>query len=89
MPGTPKNLRAVTTLQGETRSPGATAVLVLTVDSSGLVMLATGTTVPADGQAGYAKGALFIDTDVADGTSGLYVNVGTTSAVNFDLVTDA
>jgi hypothetical protein len=64
-------------------------VTVLFNDASGNALMATGTTVPSDSGAGYAKGCLFIDTDVAAGTSGLYVNVGTTSACNFDLVTDA
>ena len=58
-------------------------------DPSGNIILETGTTVPIDAVAGYAKGASFIDTDVAGGTSGLYVNVGTTASCNFDLVTDA
>lgn len=76
-------------LTGRKRSPGATAVQALMVDSVGNILFATGTTVPSDAEAGYAKGCLFIDTDVADGTSGLYVNVGVTTSCNFDLVTDA
>lgn len=88
MAGTPKILRPVTTLQGATRTPGTTAVTVLILNSADLVLLATGTTVPSDAEVGYAKGALFIDTDVADGTSALYVNVGTTSSANFDLIVD-
>lgn len=58
-------------------------------DAAGNAVYAIGTTVPTDSTAGYAKGCLFVDTDVAAGTSGLYVNVGTTAACNFDLVTDA
>jgi len=75
-------------INGRTISPGATAVTVLIKDSAGMVLLATGATVPGD-EAGYAKGCLLIDTDVVDGTSGLYVNVGTTTSADFDLVTDA
>ena len=51
--------------------------------------MAQGTTVPTDATTGYAKGCLFIDTDVASGTSGLYVNVGTNTSCVFKLVTNA
>lgn len=60
------------------------SVKVLLKDSDGNILKATGTTVPSDGVAGYAKGCLFIDTDVGAGTSGIYENVGTTTACNFD-----
>jgi len=73
------------TITGSTAS-GVTALIK---DGAGMILLATGTTVPTDAGAGYAKGCLFIDTDVAAGTTGLYVNVGTTAACNFDAVTDA
>ena len=52
-------------------------------------MYARGTDVPADTTSGYAKGCLFVDTDVAAGTTGLYVNVGTNTAADFDAVSDA
>ena len=76
-------------LTGRKRSPGATAVTALMVNSAGKILYATGLTVPGDGETGYAKGCLFIDTDVAGGTTGLYVNVGTTTSANFDAVSDA
>lgn len=47
-----------------------------------------GTTVPVADSAGFAKGCLFVDTDAADGTKGLYENIGTTSASDFNLVGD-
>ncbi len=62
---------------------------VVLKDSAGQILLATGTTVPTDGATIYAKGALFIDTDVASGTSGLYVNVGTSASCTFKLVSNA
>ena len=65
------------------------AVTVLLKDAAGKALLATGTTVPADTGTIYAKGCLFIDTDVATGTSGLYVNVGTSASCVFKLVTNA
>jgi len=58
-------------------------------DGSGNILLATGTTVPTDGTAGYAKSCLFIDTDVDTGTGALYLNKGTTAACAFTLVTQA
>lgn len=67
----------------------ATGVTCLLKDSAGKALLATGTTVPADTGTLYAKGCLFIDTDVATGTSGLYVNVGTSASCVFKLVTNA
>lgn len=65
------------------------AVNVLYEDAAGNALLATGITVPTDSGAGYAKGCLFIDTDVGAGTSGVYCNIGTTAACNFNLVTVA
>lgn len=61
-------------------------IKVLMRDSSGNILLATGTTVPSDSDTGYAKGCIFIDTDVGAGSQGVYINVGTTSACNFDVV---
>ena len=61
---------------------------VLLRDGSGYIVLEQGTTVPWD-VTGYAKGALFFDTDVADGTGGTYANKGTPASANFTLVTQA
>lgn len=63
--------------------------LVITRGENQKILLASGTTVPADTGTEYAKGCLFIDTDVASWTSGLYVNVGTDSSCVFKLVTNA
>lgn len=70
-------------LQGKTVS----SIKVLAYDSAGKILLATGTTVPSDSGAGYAKGCIFIDTDVGAGSQGMYINVGTTAACNFDVIT--
>ncbi len=67
----------------------ASGVSHLLKDAAGKTLLATGTTLPADTGALYAKGCLFIDTDVASGTSGLYVNVGTSASCVFKLVSNA
>lgn len=71
---------------GSTETPDTTEVVVLDKDSSGDVLKATGTTVPSDAESGFAKGCIFIDTDVVTGTSGTYDNVGTTTSCNFDLI---
>lgn len=64
-------------------------ITVLMADPSGNILWASGTTVPTDGSAGYAKGCMFVDTDVAGGTGGNYLNKGTTTSSAFTLVTQA
>jgi hypothetical protein len=59
------------------------AVTILAKDGSGKILLATGTTVPSAGTGIYAKGAIFIDTNVADGSSALYENTGTVLSYAF------
>ncbi len=58
-------------------------------DSNADIVISQGTTLPTDTTTGYAKGSLFIDTDVASATSGLYVNVGTNTSCIFKLVSNA
>lgn len=87
-----KNLVADGVVKGTVQIEGdliAAGVTCLIADASGLALLATGTTVPADGGALYAKGCLFIDTNVATGTTGLYCNKGTAAACAFTAVTQA
>lgn len=69
-------------LAGKSRTPGSTAVLSIHRDSSGNILLATGTTVPG-AEAGFAKGCVFIKTDAATGVDGTYFNIGTTTAASF------
>jgi len=54
----------------------------------GGLLLASGTTVPTDGTAGYATGCIFQHTDGGDG-SALYVNEGTVTSCDFNLITVA
>jgi hypothetical protein len=72
-------------IQGRSTTIGAETFSVLLKDASGMILLATGTTVPTDAGAGFAKGCIFIDTDVGAGTSGTYVNIGSITACNFDV----
>lgn len=64
-------------------------ITVLMADPSGDILFAQGTTVPTNGSSGYAKGCIFIDTDVAGGTGAFYLNKGTTTSSTFSLVTQA
>lgn len=61
-------------------------VRVLARDFQNKVLLCTGVTVPTG--VGYAKGCLFIDTDVITGSKGLYENQGTTTSASFNVVGD-
>lgn len=69
-----------------TKAGTSNPIRVLQKDGSGNVLIATGTEVPTATTAGYAKGCLFIDTNVATGTTGLYENIGTTSSCNFNAI---
>ena len=72
------------TLTGNTQKVGTISINILQKDAAGMILMATGLTVPTDATAGYAKGCLFIDTNVVTGSTGLYENVGTTTSCNFD-----
>lgn len=76
-------------LDGTSATVNSVAISALLTDASGNILLATGTSVPTDTSSGYAKGCLFIDTDVAGGTTGLYCNKGTTASSQFTAVTQA
>ena len=75
---------------GKTRSATlagtSAAILVLLEDNSGKILLASGTDVPAGATNGYAKGCIFIDRNVATGTTGLYENIGTNTSCNFNAI---
>jgi hypothetical protein len=76
-------------LAGETETIGSETIYGLLADGNGDILFATGLTVPTDANTGYAKGCLFIDTDVATGTTGLYCNKGTNTSCAFTAVTQA
>lgn len=67
----------------------ATNIKVLMKDGSGNALFCVGTaTAPTTG-AGYAKGCVYIKTDVAAGTGAFYINKGSTTAASFTLATQA
>lgn len=66
---------------------GGQRIKVLMYDGRGDILWATGTTVPTNSKPGFAKGCLFIDTDVAAGTTGLYCNKGTRLSCEFTAIT--
>ena len=55
-------------------------------DENGNVLRCSGTVTVTDAGSGYAKGCMYIKTDVSTGTSGLYQNVGTSSSCLFRLM---
>lgn len=72
---------------GEPRKIGASAtkVDILDQDASFNITRASGTTVPTDGDAGYAVGCIFVKTGGSD-IATIYVNVGTTTSCDFNVV---
>jgi len=81
---------AITASEGVALAATAVSgVTTLLSDSNGDALFATGTTVPTDATTGFAKGCLFIDTDVATGTTGLNCNKGTNTSCVFTTVTQA
>ena len=77
------NELSVGTLSVHGNSSGTTQALM--EDSVGKILLGSGTTVPADGTSGYAKGGMFIDTDAVNAMRAIYENQGTTTSSAFKL----
>ena len=70
-------------LAGEVITKGGVAQTAFLFDSSGHVLLSRGATVPTDSSAGFAVGALFIDTTGGANVT-LYVNEGSTTSCDFN-----
>ena len=79
-----KVINRAITLAGEPRVVGTPALTVLEYNTSGKVRRAEGTTVPTDGDAGFAKGCTFTDTD-ASASAVFYVNEGSATSADFNL----
>ncbi|MFA5395228.1 MAG: hypothetical protein WC346_04340 [Methanogenium sp.] len=84
----PKVFNRPIKIGGHVREVNDVEMTVLEYDGDSKILLASGTTVPTADSSGFAKGCLFIKTDAADGTKGLYENQGTTTASDFNLVGD-
>lgn len=76
-------------MDGAAETVNSVAIVTYLADKVGDILLCTGTSVPTDGSTGYAKGCLFIDTDVSTGTTGLNCNKGTNTSSAFTAVTQA
>ena len=74
---------------GRVETINSQAITVLEKDGDLDILRCKGTVTVTDAGAWYAKWCLYIKTDAAAWTSGLYVNVWTNASCNFDLVTDA
>jgi len=87
-----RNFRAIN-LAGEdfgNEAAGTTGdISVYFRDKGGYIMYASGPDVPADASTGYARGCIFIDTNIAAGTGSMYINKGTPATAEFSLVTQA
>ena len=70
-------------LDGSTETVGTPSVSVRRRDASGNVSEAQGATLPTDGDAGYAKGAKFVVTGGAIGTT-QYINEGSSTSADFN-----
>lgn len=68
---------------------GTESVASLMFDNNGDCLFATGLTIPSNGDTGFAKGCIFIQTNVASGTGGVNLNKGTNTSCIFSLVTQA
>jgi len=88
-PGLSATNFTVVQIDGQSQTQGAETIIVLLRDQNGDILWAVGTTVPTDATTGYAKGCLFIDTDVATGTTGLNCNKGTKTSCQFTAITQA
>ena len=71
---------------GRSVTINSVAVTPLIKDSAGDILLCTGLTKPTDASDGFAKGCIFIDTDVVTGTKSVYENTGTKDSCVFDLM---
>jgi hypothetical protein len=81
----PKILNRAIKICGEDRVVGSskTVVKVLEYDVNGNIYRAQGATVPTDGDAGYAIGCIFMDTDGGINLTS-YVNDGSTTSCDFN-----
>lgn len=73
-------------LIGNTETINSQSITVLERDASGNILRCTGTVAVTDAGSGFAKGCLYLKTNVGAGTTGVYENVGTTTACNFDTI---
>lgn len=64
--------------------PAVSGQKVALTDDAGLPLLVRGTSLPTTGT--FSKGCIFIKTDAADASRGVYENVGTTSTPSFKKV---
>lgn len=58
-------------------------------DAEGNAGLVFASSVPTDGDSGYRKGCLLVNTDLSDESDALYINIGTATSCNFNAATVA
>ena len=77
-------VRNVIQADGKLKTPDSTEITKILQDSEGNVLIGYGATVPTDGEAGYAIGSMFLDTDGGVGAT-LYVNEGSATVCDFNV----
>jgi len=77
-------VRNVIQADGRLETPDSTEITKILQDSDGNVLIGYGATVPTDGEAGYAIGSMFLDTDGGVGAT-LYVNEGSATVCDFNV----
>ena len=75
-------------VDGKTSTVNSVSVSIKLIDSNEDILWCSGVTVPTADSSGFAKGCLFIKTDAADGTKGLYENACTRTACDFNKIGD-
>jgi len=69
---------------GENKKVGTPVVKIIMLDKDNKVTRATGATTPTDGDAGYAKGCMFVNTAGGVGTT-MYINEGSATSADFNI----
>jgi hypothetical protein len=81
-------------ISGQSRSIGGNTLYVILSDGTSSVeganvQLGYGTTLPTAGSAGFGVGCIFYKTNAGAGASSVYINIGSTSACAFSLLSPA
>src|SRR3990167_741637 len=71
---------------GELQKVGTSVVRIILQDNNNKVMMASGATVPADADKGFAKGAYFFKSSGGSIGGTVYINEGTSASADFNAI---
>ena len=74
---------------GAVETINSQSITGILADGNGDLVICSGTVTITDGGTGFAKGCMYLKTNVATGTGGTYFNKGTNTACAFTLATQA